>query len=102
MRRFFSKIIRPDMILKSFLLAAPILSATMAVISPYNAHPDELQHFEAAKYYKDHILPPEIGDPSVAASYSVWGISYLNYQWVEYFLAGKFMFVSSPFVLNDL
>lgn len=70
----------------------------MGVTSDYNRHPDEIHHFEAARYYVDHFLPPEIGDPAVRDSYSVWGVSYLNYHWIEYFLAGKFMLVASPFV----
>ncbi|MBI1997204.1 MAG: hypothetical protein HYS66_12140, partial [Deltaproteobacteria bacterium] len=77
-------------------------SAIMALTSGYNRHPDEYMHFEAAKYYIHHFFPPEIGDPSVANSYSYWGVSYLNYFWIEYFLAGKFAFLLSPFVSNEL
>jgi hypothetical protein len=74
----------------------------MAVTSDYDHHPDEPNHFDAAKYYTGHFLPPVIGDPSVAGSYSVWGVSYLNYHWAEYFAAGKFMYLVSPLISNEL
>jgi hypothetical protein len=74
----------------------------MAFTSDYNRHPDEIHHFEAAKYYKTHFLPPEIGDESVRESYSVFGVSYLNYHWAEYFYAGKFALIVSPVIQNEL
>lgn len=75
-----------------------ILTIVMASISRYNHHPDESNHLSAATYYINHFLPPAIGDPEVRDTYSVWGISYLNYHWVEYFLAGKFVFLISPLI----
>lgn len=90
----------PSAFLKLSLGAAVLLSLTMALWSKFDRHPDEVHHFEAAKYYVDHSLPPEIGDPDVRTSYSVYGVSYLNYQWAEYFAVGKFMLLVSP-VLGD-
>jgi hypothetical protein len=90
-----------DSILKFCLISALLLTTSMALLSDYNRHPDEIHHFEAAKYYTRHFLPPEIGDESVRASYSVYGVSYLNYHWTEYFLTGKFMFFLS-FLDNPL
>lgn len=90
----------PSLCLKLSLGAAVLLSLTMALWSDFDRHPDEIHHFEAAKYYTNHFLPPEIGDPAVRASYSVYGVSYLNYHWVEYFAVGKFMLLLSP-VLRD-
>src|SRR5215212_3801704 len=84
------------------LIAAPILASVMSLTSDYNHHPDEIHHFEAARYYVDHFFPPVIGDPAVRESYSVWGVSYLNYHWVEYFLAGKFMLLVSPLIGDQL
>ena len=84
------------------LLVALVLAAAMALTSDYNRHPDEVHHFEAAKYYKNHFLPPEIGDESVRDSYSVYGVSYLNYHWLEYFAAGKFIFLTAPVMGDDL
>lgn len=89
-------------LLKICLIITPALAAIMSVTSGFDRHPDEVHHFEAAKYYIDHSLPPEIGDPSVVNSYSVYGVSYLNYHWIEYFLAGKFIFLLSPVVSNQL
>lgn len=74
----------------------------MSVTSNYNRHPDEIHHFEATRYYIVHFLPPQIGDPSVRDSYSVWGVSYLNYHWLEYFLAGKFTLIASPIIGSEL
>jgi hypothetical protein len=92
----------PHSFLKICLLVAVSLSAVMALTSNYNRHPDEVHHFEAAKHYFDHWLPPEIGDPSVRDSYSVWGVSYLNYHWIEYLYAGKFAVLVSPLVSDEI
>jgi hypothetical protein len=78
--------------------AAVLLALVMALTSGYDRHPDESNHLAAAVYYRDHFLPPVIGDPAVRDSYSVWGVSYLNYHWAEYFFAGKFAFLISPIV----
>ncbi|HVF29411.1 MAG TPA: hypothetical protein VNA22_00500 [Pyrinomonadaceae bacterium] len=91
---------RPTALFKSSLriclMIAPVLAAVMSLTSDYNHHPDEIHHFEAVQYYIHGFIPPEIGDPGVRSSYSVWGVSYLNYHWIEYFLAGKFVLVFSP------
>lgn len=92
----------PHFILKILLIAAIILSAVMALTSNFNRHPDEVHHLAAAQYYTNHFFPPEIGDPAVKDSYSVFGVSYLNYHWAEYLFAGKFMLLVSPAVQNPL
>lgn len=92
----------PHSLLPICLLAAIALAAWMATVSEYNRHPDEFHHFEAARYYKHHFLPPEIGDETVRASYSVYGVSYLNYHWLEYLAAGKFIFLTAPVFGDDL
>jgi hypothetical protein len=97
-----SKTFAPHRILKVFLIAAVSLSATMALVSNFNQHPDEIHHLAAAQYYTNHFFPPEIGDPSVRDSYSGFGVSYLNYHWAEYFFAGKFMFFVAPIVQSPL
>src|SRR5215510_12569381 len=84
------------------LLLAPVLASVMSLTSDYNRHPDEIHHVEATRYYVNHYLPPEIGDPSVRDSYSVWGVSYLNYHWIEYFLAGKFTLIFTTIIGDDL
>ena len=92
----------PHSIIKICLAIALILSAAMALTSEFNRHPDEIHHFEAAKYYVNHFLPPEIGDAAVRDSYSVYGVSYLNYHWLEYLLAGKFIFLTAPLFGDEL
>jgi hypothetical protein len=89
-------------LLRICLIAAPILASVMSLTSDYNRHPDEIHHFEAARYYVSHFVPPEIGDPTVRDSYSVWGVSYLNYHWIEYFLAGKFILLTRALTGDEL
>lgn len=93
---------KPYRILKIFLPVAIILMVAMVLGSDYNRHPDEINHFLAANYYANHFLPPVIGDPAVVESYSAYGVSYLNYHWIEYFCAGKFIFIVSPIINNPL
>lgn len=92
----------PHSVLKYSLAAAIAMSFLMALISDCNRHPDESNHFSAVLYYTAHFFPPEIGDPAVRGSYSIWGVSYLNYHWVEYFLAGKFVWLTSPLLSDPL
>jgi hypothetical protein len=92
----------PHFILKILLIAAIILSSAMALTSNFNRHPDEVHHLAAAQYYTNHFFPPEIGDPAVRDSYSIFGVSYLNYHWAEYFFAGKFMLLISPVIQDPL
>ncbi|OQX13936.1 MAG: hypothetical protein BWK76_15445 [Desulfobulbaceae bacterium A2] len=80
------------------LVLALILA--MAVISCNNGHPDEYVHLQAAQYYQDHWLPPEIGDPAIRHTYSRYGISRLNYPEVAYWLAGKYLAVVAPLQLQ--
>ena len=74
------------------LLLAVVMSlvVVMAAVSKRNAHPDEYVHLEAAQYYQDNFLPPEIEDPSIEKTYSVYGISRLNNGEIYYLLVGKF------------
>jgi len=67
-----------------------MLIVTMAGISKENAHPDEYVHLSATKYYSDNWLPPEISDPAIDNTFSVYGISRLNNGEVYYLFAGKF------------
>lgn len=75
------------------------LVAVMASLSNYNQHPDEGVHVSAAKYYMDHNVPPQIGDPAVAHTYSVYGMSRLNSGEVSYLFAGKFAKLFEPLQL---
>ncbi len=69
---------------------AGLLIFVMAVVSRFNAHPDEHLHFKAAQYYMSYWLPPKVGDATSAFTYSYFGISYLDEPDIVYFLAGKF------------
>jgi hypothetical protein len=62
----------------------------MMGISPFNAHPDEHLHFEAARYYMSYWDPPAVGDARSKETYSYFGISYLDEPDIVYLLAGKF------------
>lgn len=83
------------------LFAVFLFAATMALISEWNVHPDEYVHIAAAHYYQDHWLPPEIGDPAVAESYSLYGVSRLNNSEISYLLCGKIAKIIAPFGLDD-
>jgi hypothetical protein len=77
------------------------LIVVMATISAYNTHPDESVHVAAAEYYKSHNLPPKVGDPSIAHTYSVYGMSRLHSGEIYYLLAGKFTQLLSPLHLEQ-
>ena len=77
------------------------LVAVMASLSTYNQHPDEGVHVSAAKYYMDHNIPPQIGDPEVAHTYSIYGMSRLNSGEISYFFAGKFAKLFEPLQIPE-
>ncbi|MDM8553120.1 hypothetical protein QUF75_00100 [Desulfococcaceae bacterium HSG7] len=72
-----------------FMIIVLALTLTASIICS-NLHLDEIVHVEAAMYYEDHWLPPEICDPDTIDSYSVYGNSRLNTFEIVYLLAGKF------------
>jgi hypothetical protein len=74
------------------------LIVVMAFTSEFNKHPDEREHCSAAKYYLIHWLPPPVGAPETADSYSNYGGSYLNEPDIVYLLAGKFARLLSPLI----
>lgn len=71
--------------------AATVLILAMALLSRFNAHPDEYLHFETARYFMAHLLPPALDDPAAAPSFGHYGVSYLQDLDASYFLMGKFM-----------
>ena len=71
------------------LVLSVALVLLMAIRSQGNAHPDELYHFEAAGYFREHWLPPSVGAPGTESSYSKYGFSYLNEADVVYWALGK-------------
>ncbi len=78
-----------------------MLIVTMAGISKENAHPDEYVHLSATNYYSDNWLPPEISDPAIDNTFSVYGISRLNNGEVYYLFAGKFNKLLESFKLSN-
>lgn len=67
------------------------LTLAMALLTKFNAHPDEYLHFETAKYFVSHWLPPALTDPAIAPTFSHYGFSYMRDLDAAYFLMGKFM-----------
>lgn len=71
------------------LLVSTVLVLLMAAKSPINAHPDEFHHLLAGEYFHNHWLPPPVGALETAATYSPYGISYLDEGDVVYWAFGK-------------
>ncbi|CAK8712101.1 DUF2142 domain-containing protein [Candidatus Electronema halotolerans] len=94
---FLSRLFSPQLefipLLAVFALA---LIMVMAAISGFNTHPDESVHAAAGSYYINHSLPPRVGDPAIADTYSVYGVSRLHSGEIYYLLAGKFLRLLKP------
>ncbi|MFT5697423.1 MAG: hypothetical protein ACI8ZB_000271 [Desulforhopalus sp.] len=78
-----------------------LLVLTMAGISKQNAHPDEYVHIAATSYYSDHWLPPQVDDPDIRETYSVYGFSRLNSGEIYYLLAGKTYKIAQMFHIPE-
>jgi len=83
-----------------FLIIALGLIIAMALMSGYNRHPEEHNHFLTAKYYSEHWLPPKIGDPKISDTYEIYGISRLHQWGLYYFFAGKFSALTAKITGN--
>ncbi|MHC1790401.1 hypothetical protein [Solidesulfovibrio sp.] len=85
------------------LVAAGILAAmgTMAVESRLNAHPDELDHVNAGRYFLQYWDFPAMDDPRLANTFSNYGVTYLQQLDVVYFFAGKFARLIGPVLGPD-
>ena len=88
------------LLLGCFVLAW-MLAATMAVMSAFNAHPDEIYHLGAGRYYLTHWLPPRITEAELLPSLSAYGFTYLGDSDVTYFLAGKLAHLLSFATLDE-
>src|SRR5438094_9536193 len=60
------------------LALSAVLVVLMATRSPGNAHPDEIFHLAAARYFREHWLPPSVGAPGAESLDSGYGFFYLN------------------------
>lgn len=85
----FAPLVENFAIVPVLLFGIWLLVLTMAGVSKENAHPDEYVHIAATNYYADHWLPPVVDDPSIRNTYSVYGVSRLNYGEIYYFFSGK-------------
>jgi hypothetical protein len=86
------------------LFCALALIAVMAITSntANRIHPDEFDHISAGRFYREHWLPPAVGDERALDSYSGYGTSYLNEWDIVYLVAGKFAALIQPVVQNDV
>ncbi|CAK8719225.1 MAG: hypothetical protein CDV28_12618 [Candidatus Electronema aureum] len=85
-------------VLATFVLA---LILVMATLSAYNTHPDENMHIASAGYYKDHFLPPRVGDPAITHTYSAYGVSRLHSGEIYYLIVGKYLHFIEPLHLEQ-
>ncbi len=70
------------------LALSAALVVLMAARSPIDAHPDETLHLDAGRYFIDHWLPPPVGAPDAAQSYSKYGRSYVDEGDIVYWMFG--------------
>lgn len=87
-RAFQQSLFKPAIV--PFLLVWALI-LTMALLTKFNAHPDEYLHFETARYFVSHWFPPALNDPGIAPTFSHYGFSYMRDLDAAYFLMGKFM-----------
>jgi hypothetical protein len=80
----------PIRILLPFAVVTCLILA-LALLTKFNAHPDEYLHFETARYFINHWWPAALNDPVIAPTFSHYGFSYLQDLDASYFLIGKFM-----------
>lgn len=93
---------QPDLRYIPLLLAMVLLLVmVMSSVSTFNVHPDEFVHYHAAAYYKSHWLPPDVEDPSIRHTYSIYGVSRLNSHEIAYLFIGKFNALLSPLQVPD-
>jgi hypothetical protein len=84
-----------------FLAAAATLALVMAVVTKPYVHPDEYVHIQAANYYLDHWLPPDVTDQDIRHTYSRYGNSRLNGNEIYYLVAGKFAALTESLPVPD-
>lgn len=85
----------------ALLFGVWLLVVAMGVVSKKNAHPDEYVHLAAVDYYVDNWVPPELSDPKIKNTFSVYGVSRLSSGEIYYFVAGKFSKLLESIALND-
>lgn len=73
----------------------------MSLFSKFDTHPDEIWHYQTAKYYFSHWFPPKLDNPEITDSFSNYGFSYHEFFDIVYLLAGKFASIISPIIHNQ-
>ena len=66
---------------------AGILCCRIAILTPYNVHPDEFSHVDAFEYYETNWWPPDLGSDKLI--YSRYGTSHVYTGELVYFIYGK-------------
>jgi hypothetical protein len=77
-----------------FLLPFAVVTClilAVALLTKFNAHPDEYLHFETARYFINHWWPAALNDPVIAPTFSHYGFSYMHDLDAAYVLMGKFI-----------
>jgi len=80
----------PIRILLPFAVVTCLILA-LALLTKFNAHPDEYLHFETARYFVNNWCPAALNNPVIAPTFSHYGFSYMHDLDASYFLMGKFI-----------
>lgn len=75
--------------LKGILCFSLLIVFIISMHSQLNNHPDELVSYFAADYYTDHWMPPDLRDPAITHTFSVYGNSRLSESSPYYLIVGK-------------
>ncbi len=78
---------------------AGFLCFRIAILTPYNAHPDEYTHVDAFKYFETNWWPPDLGSGKLV--YSPYGQSHVYTGEIVYFIYGKIGRVINHFLQTD-
>lgn len=72
-----------------------LLILVQAFTAKFDSGPDEYDHYAAAEYFVENLIPPPVGHESIRYAYSRYGYSYLDNYEVLYLLAGKWLHLTS-------
>lgn len=78
------------------ILAATLYVFRIAVTTPFDVHPDEVNHADAYCYYESHWWPPPLNADGLR--YSPYGMSRLHEEEVVYVIFGKVALLLRPLV----
>ena len=73
-----------------FMIAvAFLLVAVMSSFSSFNVHPDEMDTIECIKYFVKHWAFPDLRNPLISSTFTLYGTSRLSELNLYYLIAGK-------------